>query len=364
MKTLLGMGQSNAMGWGAGGIFPASASVTVWNSTNNLMNLTSLGSAFICPDIHAAPFVGTNNNMFYHAARNLSVLLGEDVRLIIVAAGGLAISNWEKSSGPMYARMKAVLAAAGVTTVDAFLWHQGESDNAAPSGYTADFSALLANMTTDGYINFDTPVVVGELSAQFTSLNPILNAMAGGRISVAPIHTFPTVDQTHFTGPALVQAGWQYAKKLREAFVGPFQESDMNFVSASAYLSASFPNNTNVKIPVIPLHGDKSWVDSSTGAFVAPVNGVYRFNAQGYIQGGNRTRLMLLDATGAELADAIAYDVSTLAAVVSGFADLDLPAGTSVFLGGRQSVGSTVCPTAQSMATYNKMSVTLLSEHS
>lgn len=138
----------------------------------------------------------------------------------------------------------------------------------------------------------------------------------------------------------------------------------MNFVSASAYLSASFPNNTNVKIPVIPLHGDKSWVDSSTGAFVAPVNGVYRFNAQGYIQGGNRTRLMLLDATGAELADAIAYDVSTLAAVVSGFADLDLPAGTSVFLGGRQSVGSTVCPTAQSMATYNKMSVTLLSEHS
>lgn len=221
MITLLAMGQSNAVGRGDGGVTTALPGVTVWNNANDINTLGSLGSAFVTPDINAAPFVGGKNNMFLHMANNLKRYTGQDVRLILVAMGAQEISAWAGATGtegPMYDRMQAVLAASGITDpVDIFAWHQGENDNPSGSGtYATKFGHLLSNLQSDGIITASTPVVIGELVPQYTNMNPVLHSIAANaaRIEIARITALSNFDNVHFTGAAMPEAGLRYVQAL------------------------------------------------------------------------------------------------------------------------------------------------------
>ena len=126
-KYFLASGQSNMVGRGAGGASTFSSLLKVWNNENDLTDLTALGNAWVSPNLSQDPFVGGKNNLAVHAANQIALTTGEQVRLIIVAKGNTSIGQWFSASirQPMLYRISAVLAAANVTAVNGFWWHQG-----------------------------------------------------------------------------------------------------------------------------------------------------------------------------------------------------------------------------------------------
>lgn len=211
-------GQSNAIGRGAGGPSTFSPFVKVWNNQNDRSDLANLGTAWVSPDLANNPFVGDCNNLAVHAANEIALATGDEVRLVLVAKGNTSIGQWFSASirQPMLDRTTAVLTAAGVTAVDGFWWHQGEADNSAANAgyYPGRFNALTNCLQADDIITPSTPIVIGEVAPKYTTIAPVLKAIADGsaRIKQAPITRFDLLsDDIHFTGPELVRIGLVYA---------------------------------------------------------------------------------------------------------------------------------------------------------
>lgn len=360
MKTILLSGQSNAIGRGEGGSFAIDPRVTVFNNENDRNDLLNLGTAFVTPIRSNRPFVNSRNNLGIHAASYLAKLLDEDVQLIIVAQGNTPISQWS-STGPMYARVKSVLAAAGVSSVDAFMWHQGEA-NSTDTAYSSKFATLLSNLEADGIISDTTPVVVGEIAVKYNpQLNEKLNAMATGRIKCANISTFGTIDEIHFTGGATVRVGWEYAKCLHDLLTTPWSYSMGQYVYARGKSAVSIPNSGNAKVPVSAEQGDATFI-SSGGAFVAPFAGVFRFDGAVY-SGKTKTWSRLLDNSGSVIAN-LAYGSEATNPVVEGHAILSLAEGDIVWLGVSQAGGGTQSLSASNSSNYCKLTVTVMEQFS
>ncbi|TCU25278.1 sialate O-acetylesterase [Rhizobium laguerreae] len=215
--TILAMGQSNALGNQAGGLTTPFANVTVWNNQNDIETLANLGTAFIAPVLGAVPFntaAGPINNMMVHAAKVIAKIAGRPVRLVLVAEGGVSIDKWINAAnvkGPLYTRMQAVLAAAGISSpVDVVLWHQGEADNASSGTYQTRWNNLVTALTTDGVINAGTAIAVGETARQYTAINAVLKliADADARAGIGRLANLNTAgDNIHFLGTSLVRAG-------------------------------------------------------------------------------------------------------------------------------------------------------------
>jgi hypothetical protein len=255
--TFLVSGQSNAIGVAVGGFFDAAPTLHVWDNASLLLDSLpadyelNLGTQFIVPVLGSPPFRdnGANNSFVAFGAR-LSRLIGQTVRLLIVPRGGTSIDLWSTTTtrGPMYTRMAAVMAAAGVTSVDGFLWHQGESDEATAGTYQARFSQLISFLQTDGYLTATTPIVVGTLSPTCPNMNAVLRSLPAafpGNLGVAEISDLPfEPDQLHLTGPAIVDAGYRYVNAL----------SDL----PGAFSGVTMADFTNKRLPVY---------DGTTGSF-------------------------------------------------------------------------------------------------
>lgn len=365
MKTILAMGQSNAVGRAEGGGWNIPSSVTVWNNANDLEDLSSLGTAFVVADRAAAPFVNGKNCPFVHAAKYLAQLTGDSVRLLLVAKGGQSISKWDGKTSPMYARMAAVLAAAGVTKLDVFLWHQGENDAIAPTGYVSKWQGLLANMVADSLITMTTPIVIGEVSPENNAINPVLHSLVDIRTDIAPLKTIETFDKVHFNASGVIEAGYLYAKRafamLPETPPAVIENPSGPFVSTYGLGGINLLNGVDTKVPVSPNLGSSDMI-SADGAFIAPFAATYRFMLQGYA-GKGPTRLKILDDTALELrfvAYSGAQDPVNNNPILSGWCDLDLPAGAKIWLGIQQNCGSTTVLDQASASLYCKMSVNVL----
>lgn len=214
-KYFLCSGQSNAIGRSTGGDWTISPLVKVWNNKNDISDLTNLGNAWVTPDRNANPFVNGCNNLAVHAANQIALATGEEVRLVLVAKGGISIGQWYSANirQPMLLRISAVLAAAGVTALDGFWWHQGETDNGSTSSYVGRWNALVQCLTDDGLITATTPIVIGEVAPKYTAIAPVLKSIADAdpRVLQAPITRFAmNSDGIHFTGPELVRIGLVY----------------------------------------------------------------------------------------------------------------------------------------------------------
>ncbi len=355
-KTILAMGQSHAVGSAdATGVWNFPANVKVWNNTSNIdSNSVGLGSAFVTPVISSPPFGGTNS-MMPHAARYLAKLLGEDVRLILVGRGGDTISSWASAAGvrgTMYLRMQAILAAAGVSAVDAFLWHQGEGDAATPGTYAARWGRLLANLNADGYLSLTKPVVIGALNPTQVAMNAVLREIADldARVGLADIQGFPInqdPSNLHYLGTSAVRAGLEYVRELSK-LNGPFKglippdyKPSGLFVTGVGNVDYSSSAGGGItKVPLIAENGKKSMI--SGGSFVADRAGVWKFNVQGYT-GIGRTAVMLIDETGSKVQDIAfsgALDPASNTAVLSGHGVVALGEGDKISLGVAQDGGS------------------------
>lgn len=355
-KTILAMGQSHAVGSAdSTGVWNFPATVKVWNNTSNIdSNSTGLGSAFVTPVISSPPFGGTNS-MMPHAARYLAKLKGEDIRLILVGRGGDTISSWATEAGvrgTMYLRMQAILAAAGVSAVDAFLWHQGEGDSGTPGTYGARWGRLLSNLNADGYLSLTKPVVIGALNPSQIAMNAVLREIADldARVGLADIQGFPINQDPanlHFLGTSAVRAGLEYARELSKldgAFKGiiplDYKPSGLFVTGVGNVDYSSVAGGGISKIPLIAENGKKSMI--SDGSFVADRAGVWKFAVTGY-SGRGRTAIMLIDETGSKVQDlgfSGALDPVSNTAVLSGHGVVALGEGDKISLGVAQDGGS------------------------
>lgn len=126
------------------------------------------------------------------------------------------------------------------------------------------------------------------------------------------------------------------------------------FVFATGSSSVTFPNNTVVKVPIAPRYGDASMI--SNGHFVATKRGYWKFNAS-TITGGVTMRVLLLDDTGAILAD-LGRNID--GSVESGFTVLPLDVGDIVWLGASQFDPASKTITANASALHSKLLATFL----
>lgn len=365
--TILAMGQSNAVGTGTGGAWSIPNTVTVWNcAADSSATNAGLGNSFVAATRGSAPFHSSGgNNLFVHAARYLAAELGVNIRLILVARSGFAISNWA-ANGSMYLRMKAVLAAASVTKVDAFLWHQGEADFGATGAYTTAWNTLLTNMTSDGYIDASTPIVLGELIVQSASgtMNGILRAIADAsdRVALADIACFPMIspaDNFHFTGPSLVRAGLEYARELMKlpgAFNHTPAETDYPYVTAAGAFAYTPTSGAFCIVRVKAENGKKSLIDS--GGFVADRVGVWEFIVSGFTYRSSLS-VVLLDAAGGLIQMVTAASGAGIPHI-DGSTVLALGLNDRVYMGVQQVSGSNVAIAAPASALVNRLTVKYL----
>lgn len=214
------MGQSNAEYHGAGGEWGISDNVFAWDNLNGLNSLLDIGKGFYPAAYGVRPFRPGCNNQFAHAAELLSRRTGRQVRLILIAKGSTSIVSWSENGvrGRMYSRMQAVLAAAGVAKVDAFLWHQGETDNHSGRHipYASHFAGLLGFLAADGILPWGAPVVIGSVEPSRVNINPVLASIAAASpcIGLAEVGVLPTFDGTHFSGETARPAGALYEAQL------------------------------------------------------------------------------------------------------------------------------------------------------
>lgn len=303
MITILFSGQSNCVGYGQGGAWDISPLVKVWNNETNRIDLEGLGNAWVTPDRNAAPFYEGNNNQGVQAANYLARMTGQPVRLIIVARGGESIKQWHNSivTGPMYARLKAILQAANVSLVDWFLWNQGSADNGYAPYYAAKWNAMIAQMQADGIVWPTTPLVVSETAYGTPDINAVLRQISADdyRCGFASIGTLPTGDGVHFTGAALVRAGWESVYALKGSALYPPGQDGGKYVAASGAGEMSFAAGSLTYIPYLGRAGDLSMIEG--GNFIARRPGQHKFSVSAYCAGWG-ANVQLRDGNGDWLA--------------------------------------------------------------
>lgn len=221
--TLLCMGQSNAWFQGTGGPWDISPNVSVWNCSNNILDLTALGNRWgRCrqgDDPFRLPDAGLHrNNFFAHAAQHLHMRTGKNVRIILVAANGMPIERWVNGNAraDLYTRMQAVLSAAGVHFVDAMLWMQGEADDTSAGTYPDQFDEMLGFLDADKILSSLAPVVVGSVAPARANIKAVLESLplTRPRVKCADVGSLTTIDGVHFAGSAAPAGGALFEANL------------------------------------------------------------------------------------------------------------------------------------------------------
>jgi hypothetical protein len=363
MKTVLFMGQSNAVGAGTGGPWVIDSRVKGWNCEINRTDLSALGTAWVTLQMNAPPMrTGDDyNNQGAQFASYLCRLLDEPVQIILVARVGLSIQHWHDGTTPqeMYARMLAVLDEAGISSVDIFLWNQGSANNGNAGTYPYWWNALLAEMASDGIIDEHTPVVMSQTSFPTPAINAVLETIAAAspRIGIARLNGLPTIDDVHFTGDALVRAGWASIRALNgtdTAFKDILPMQDLsNYVQATGEGAMTVPSGSATQVPLEPRMGNSALIDN--GDFVCAEAGIHRFMASVSCGTSSAEVLGRLYLNGA-LCSNIAWAVSD-ARILGGSVDLDLAEGDRVALCVQQSTGSAKTVAASHNNAWNRLTV-------
>jgi hypothetical protein len=359
--TILFSGQSNCVGQGSGGTWDISPLVKVWNNETNRIDLDGLGNAWVTPNRNDHPFFEGNNNQGVQAANYLARITGQQVRLIIVGRGGESIKQWHNSlvTGPMYARLLAILDAACVSSVDWFLWNQGSADNGYAAYYAAKWNALIGQMTTDGVISANTPLVVSETAFLTPEINAALRSIAAAdpRCGMAMIGTLGTIDSVHFSGPSLVKAGWEsvYALSLTGSSLVPSLGGGSVYATGAG--SVTFDPGVLTDVPFSSRYGDLDMIEN--GNFIARNGGPHKFTVSAYCAGWG-AKVQLRDGAGdwiATVATSGSEDPVGNNAMLHGEIVLNLPPGAVIKVGMSHLATTARVISAAHSSAYNRMIV-------
>lgn len=179
---IVASGQSNFARISPATAVPVPDNLFVWNNYDLSLAqpafLTTAGNAF-----------AKLPNGYGGAALDFAAAAARDnptrpVYLVVVARGGTPIANWIGGASPdlyaaLGANVVAALTAAGLSSIDVFLWWQGEQDASAPSNYFADFQELVTQrLQVETWFPTTTPIVVFGIVGSAVNSNPIYESFA------------------------------------------------------------------------------------------------------------------------------------------------------------------------------------------
>lgn len=246
--VVLAEGQSNmrSISDQTGGDLSSNPRLFAWNSQ---VAPAANGDAWVPMTIGANPFVGTPgvNNLAFQFCKELQRRTGRLVYLILVAAGGhsieafmnstdLANNGWSQTAGQadLFSFAQTQLAAAlpqvpgAPTSVDYFIWHQGEANKEEQvEVYARKLRILLKRLELNGTIvRNKTDVIAGEIfdgathgrfkdrhASALRRLQMGTYEDAFPRFKVAHSHGLQAVtliDDIHFSGEDITALGKRY----------------------------------------------------------------------------------------------------------------------------------------------------------
>ena len=216
-------GQSNEAGSDEAGSKVVEAGVYIWN-----------GTAFIPAAFGTAPLnngdsgLGYSNNAAVHFANN-AIRSGRAGRVNILPNwhAGESLVQWvgAGTSSVYFAELTAMMAAAGITEIHAFLWGQGERDSTTETTgyhtrdlYAAGFETLKTQLRAQSWFPRTTPIIAQELGTWYDNNSQARNDYfqtieLGDDPYVAVVSAAGLTmgtgagDAAHFSGDSLVKIG-------------------------------------------------------------------------------------------------------------------------------------------------------------
>lgn len=228
-----------------GGDYSSNPRLFAWNSQAAPM---SGGTAFIPMSLSSNPFIGTvANNLAFQFCKELQVRTGRLVYLILVALGGhhieafmnsvdLSNNGWATTPGEadLFTFLTAQiddalpLVPGSPTSVDYFIWHQGEANKEDQvEVYANKMRTMLKRFENIGFIERNkTDIVAGELLAGNTNgryrerhLSALKRLQIGTRQDAFPrfkiarsrgLQPVTLADDLHFSGEDVTAMGKRY----------------------------------------------------------------------------------------------------------------------------------------------------------
>lgn len=258
--VVVASGQSNMDGAGDGGTMPSeNPNVKFFDLTTRNFRTLSYTNRILRKNVNdgggmTIPATAGKNNMAFSFCHEAHKATGRPVYLIIVSNGGTHIGRWVGSEAgsvstatggwggigvakPLYVELKIAVDEAldliGVSKVDAFLWHQGETKRPSapkPSDYKADLATLTAMLKAEPWWSDSTQFIAGEqiIGSYYQNAenyndiwqdmnvdgNPYTKAVSQeGLVMNSPV---ANPDSVHFNGQSLYEMG----KRMWRAYLG------------------------------------------------------------------------------------------------------------------------------------------------
>ena len=164
-------------------------------------------------------------NPGFSFSKKIAAETGRKVLLVVNARGGTALYEWKKSSSKGYYNeaVKRTRQAQKYGQLTGILWHQGESDSSAPSGYLESLKAIVNDLRSD--LNApNVPFIAGEIAqwqSNASKFNPViqgLSAVIPNSDYVSSVGCTPWKDESdpHFSREGQILLGERYAEKILE----------------------------------------------------------------------------------------------------------------------------------------------------
>ncbi|NHZ84279.1 MAG: hypothetical protein GWP19_00170 [Planctomycetia bacterium] len=221
---IIATGQSNMAGQSGGvsaGDLATDARVLNWNAVAGAWVLADPSTVVEAERLHAAYLLADKNIIPFHFAKEIAETYNVQVRLLILASGGLTIGQWDdRGVGTYMDSIRSQLTASGVTEVDCILWHQGESNNGSTNAAYADsLTTVIDQFRAYAEVSAETPFIAGELlyqrsgggstDIQNTVYESLRTYTLDPYTAVAKIRHRPDTGMpgSHFSGAGLIDIG-------------------------------------------------------------------------------------------------------------------------------------------------------------
>jgi hypothetical protein len=234
--TLVGGGQSNMAGSSTGGDTARIDGIIGYTSG-------SVNHGLDGPDrwdnvwIGKSPFLETNNNLVFQIAKRLIKNGDADiVRVIMTYEGGTPLNRWidDGVNNPyLLDTLRDRLNRSGIDTIDAFIWHHGESGGFTEEtvgGYVVDqriFYDSLCSTLTKGFFRNYTRYIAGGIGTDTLEMAapPPVGSPSGGQqvlnwdgnlnTAWVPAWGLHTIDGIHFSGTSIDSLAYRYYTEFK-----------------------------------------------------------------------------------------------------------------------------------------------------
>lgn len=352
--VIVAAGQSNMLGAGSGGTAFLDPNVVAYDWVNKEL---------VPADYAAAPAGGEGvrtgtsfkNNLFFPFANRVAEELDRPVMVIARPVSGSSIDTWLTSSdgtnwNNLATDVDAALAAIGQDSVDAFLWHQGESDASVdPAVFASKFQALVDQVNAQSWGD-EAAFLAGELSyqgdnnTQNLTLQEIELSETDPDLAFVSSVGLTSQDESgvHFDGASLVEFGF-------ERFWNAFQSvlNDRNGVPAAPNSKPVIQTSVALPTELVLQEGDVYTWDVSQ--FFTDADGDELF----YYSSLSKRGLFLTKGDGTEIVLTPGYGDA-------GVYTLDLYATDYTAMSDRISVTLSITPSTPGVQAFSNSSFTSL----